>query len=217
MTDTPIPAETLAKVARAIHEARYGSDYPAKLRADFDYEYEDGKEYCKRLAQAAITALGIDRLREALQALVDRIRNGGTVKPTSPLMRIACEALLASREGDPVYLLKLPEHCDEAADELDRRAGGLNLPPLDMRELDRIAANAAMNTYQEIERVIAAVRAALARADRIQADALRDALETYGNHQWDCGWDRTSHGECQCGWSQFRAALSLVQRFEQER
>jgi hypothetical protein len=45
------------RVARAIHDARYGNDYPLTLVNTWEQEGVSGQQYCLRLARAAIEAL----------------------------------------------------------------------------------------------------------------------------------------------------------------
>jgi hypothetical protein len=47
---------SLERVARAIHDARYGNTYPKPLIRTWEQEDIAGKEYCERLARAAIAA-----------------------------------------------------------------------------------------------------------------------------------------------------------------
>jgi hypothetical protein len=49
--------EQVERVARAIHDARYGNDYPLTLVNTWEQEGVSGQQYCLRLARAAIEAM----------------------------------------------------------------------------------------------------------------------------------------------------------------
>jgi hypothetical protein len=49
--------EQVERVARAIHDARYGNDYPLTLVNTWEQEGVSGQQYCLRLARAAIEAI----------------------------------------------------------------------------------------------------------------------------------------------------------------
>jgi hypothetical protein len=50
--------EVVGRVATAIHDARYGPDFPPGCKVSWIDEDASGKDYCRRLARAAISAFG---------------------------------------------------------------------------------------------------------------------------------------------------------------
>jgi hypothetical protein len=55
--ELPVSEEQVERVARAIHDARYGNDYPLTLVNTWEQEGVSGQQYCLRLARAAIEAM----------------------------------------------------------------------------------------------------------------------------------------------------------------